>query len=246
MDRMLYVAMSGAKETALAQARNTHNLANASTTGFKASLDAFSSRHVSGPVHETRTYAVAEDMQVDMNPGSLQATGRDLDIAVQDRGWIAVQALDGGEAYTRAGDLQIDAFGQLTTGTGLAVLGDGGPVAIPPFETLEIGSDGTISIRPLGQEANTLARVDRIKLVNPDPAELVRGTDGLIRHVQGMEQPPDSGVNLINGMLESSNVNAVEAMVRMIDLARHFEMQVKMMKTAEDNDEASASLLRLS
>jgi len=246
MDRMLYVAMSGAKETALAQARNTHNLANASTTGFKASLDAFSSRHVTGPVHETRTFAVAEDMRVDLNPGSLQATGRDLDVAVQDRGWIAVQAPDGGEAYTRAGDLQVDAFGQLTTGTGLPVLGDGGPIAVPPFETLEIGSDGTISIRPLGQEASTLAAADRIKLVNPDPAELVRGTDGLIRHAQGLEQPPDAGVTLVSGMLESSNVNAVEAMVRMIDLARHFEMQVKMMKTAEDNDAASASLLRLS
>lgn len=246
MDRMLYVAMSGAAETALAQARNTHNLANVSTTGFKASLDAFSSRHVTGPVHETRTYAVTEDMRTDLNPGSLQATGRELDVAVQDRGWIAVQAPDGGEAYTRAGDLQVDAFGQLTTGTGLPVLGEGGPVAIPPFETLEIGSDGSISIRPLGQEASTLARVDRIKLVNPDPAELVRGLDGLIRHVQGLEQPPDAGVTLVNGMLESSNVNAVEAMVRMIDLARHFEMQVKMMKTAETNDEASARLLRMS
>lgn len=246
MDRMLYVAMSGAQETSLAQARNTHNLANASTTGFKASLDAFSSRHVSGPVHETRTYAVAEDMRVDLSPGPLQATGRDLDVAVQDRGWIAVQAPDGSEAYTRAGDLRVDSMGQLTTGTGLPVLGDGGPVAIPPFQTLEIGSDGTISIQPLGQEANTLARVDRIKLVNPDPAELVRGTDGLIRHAEGLEQPPDAAVNLVSGMLEASNVNTVDAMVRMIDLARHFEMQVKMMKTAEDNDAASAALLRMS
>jgi flagellar basal-body rod protein FlgF len=246
MDRMLYVAMSGAKETALAQARNTQNLANASTTGFKASLDAFASRHVTGPVHETRTYAVAEDMRVDLSPGPLQATGRDLDVAVQGEGWIAVQAPDGGEAFTRAGDLRVDSVGLLTTGTGLPVLGDGGPIAVPPFETLEIGSDGTISIRPLGQEANTLAQVDRIKLVNPDPTELVRGEDGLIRHAQGLEQPPDAGVNLVNGMLESSNVNTVEAMVRMIDLARHFEMQVKMMKTVEDNDAASASLLRLS
>ncbi|TVP82158.1 flagellar basal-body rod protein FlgF [Thioalkalivibrio sp.] len=246
MDRMLYVAMSGAKETALAQARNTHNLANASTTGFKASLDAFASRPVTGSGHDTRTYAVTEDMRVDLSPGPLQATGRDLDVALQGEGWIAVLAPDGGEAYTRAGDLQVDSVGLLTTGTGLPVLGDGGPIAVPPFQTLEIGSDGTISIRPLGQEANTLAQVDRIKLVNPDPAELVRGEDGLIRHVQRLEQPPDAGVNLVNGMLESSNVNTVEAMVRMIDLARHFEMQVKMMKTAEDNDAASASLLRLS
>lgn len=246
MDRMLFVAMSGAKETALAQARNTQNLANANTTGFKASLDAFASRPVSGPGYNTRTYAVTEDQRVDFSPGPLQATGRDLDVAVQGEGWIAVQAPDGTEAYTRAGDLRVDALGQLTTGTGLAVLGDGGPIAVPPAQSLEIGTDGSISIRPLGQDANALAIVDRIKLVNPDPADLVRGEDGLIRHFQSVEQPAEAQVTLVSGLLEASNVNTVEAMVKMIDLARHFEMQVKMMKTAEDNDAASASLLRLS
>ncbi len=246
MDRMLYVAMSGAKETALAQARNSQNLANASTTGFKASLDAFSSRPLSGPGHDTRTYAMTEDLRVDLSPGPLQATGRDLDVAVNGEGWIAVQGADGTEAYTRAGDLRVDSVGLLTTGTGLPVLGDGGPIAVPPFESLEIGTDGTISIRPLGQEANAMAQVDRIKLVNPDPAELVRGEDGLIRHALMEEQPADAQVTLVGGMLEASNVNTVEAMVKMIDLARHFEMQVKMMKTAEDNDAASASLLRMS
>ncbi len=246
MDRMLFVAMSGAKETALAQARNTQNLANANTTGFKASLDAFASRPVSGPGYNTRTYAVTEDQRVDFSPGPLQATGRDLDVALQGEGWIAVQAPDGTEAYTRAGDLRVDALGQLTTGTGLAVLGEGGPIAVPPAQSLEIGTDGSISIRPLGQDANALAIVDRIKLVNPDPADLVRGEDGLIRHFQSEEQPADAQVTLVSGMLEASNVNTVEAMVKMIDLARHFEMQVKMMKTAEDTDAASASLLRLS
>lgn len=246
MDRMLYVAMSGARETALAQARNTHNLANASTTGFKASLDAFESLPVAGPGQPTRTYAQTRDLPVDFTPGPLQATGRDLDVAVNGDGWIAVQAPDGTEAYTRAGDLRVDSVGLLTTGSGLQVLGDGGPIAIPPFETLEVGNDGTISIRPLGQDANALAFVDRIKLVNPDPAELVRGEDGLIRHTEDLAQPADAGVTLIGGMLESSNVNTVEAMVRMIDLARQFEMQVNLMKTAEDNDAASAGLLRVS
>jgi flagellar basal-body rod protein FlgF len=246
MDRMLYVAMSGAKETALAQARNTQNLANASTTGFKASLDAFASRHVEGPGHGTRTFAVTQDMRVDLSPGTLQATGRDLDVAVQGEGWLAVQAPDGTEAYTRAGDLKVDAVGRLTTGAGFPVLGGGGPIGIPPFETLEIGTDGTISIRPLGQDANALVTVDRIKLVNPNPDDLVLGEDGLIRHPEFVEQPPDGRVSVVRGFLEASNVNTVEAMVNMIELARQFEMQIKMMKTAEKTDEASASLLRLS
>jgi flagellar basal-body rod protein FlgF len=156
-----------------------------------------------------------------------------------------VQAPDGTEAYTRAGDLQIDAVGLLTTGTGLPVRGDGGPIAVPPFETLEIGSDGTISIRPLGQGGAVLAQVDRIKLVNPNTAELYLGEDGLIRHAEEAELPADAQVGLLRGMLESSNVSTVEAMVNMIDLARNFEMQIKMMRTAKDNDEAAASLLRM-
>ena len=245
MDRMLYVAMAGAKETALTQARNMHNLANANTIGFKSSLDAFTSRDVRGPVYDTRTYTLTQDLRVDFSPGPLQATGRDLDVAVQGPGWIAVQAPDGSEAYTRAGDLQIDAVGLLTTGTGLPVLGDGGPIAVPPFETLEIGSDGTISIRPLGQGGDVLAQVDRIKLVNPDTADLYLGEDGLIRHAEEAELPADAQVGLLRGMLESSNVSTVEAMVNMIDLSRHFEMQIKMMRTAKDNDEAAASLLRM-
>ncbi|OOG27130.1 flagellar biosynthesis protein FlgF [Thioalkalivibrio denitrificans] len=245
MDRFLYIAMSGAKETALSQARNTQNLANANTTGFKASLEAFTSREVRGPGHQTRTYAINQDMRADLSPGPQQATGRDLDVAVQGQGWIAVQAPDGTEAYTRAGDLRVDSVGLLTTGTGLPVLGDAGPIAVPPFETFEIGTDGTISIRPLGQEANVLAEVDRIKLVNPNTDDLVRGEDGLIRHRLGADQPPDANVTLMRGMLEASNVNTVEAMVNMIDLARHFEMQIKMMKAAEDNDAASAALLRM-
>ena len=245
MDRMLYIAMSGARETAVAQARNTNNLANANTTGFRASLDVFATRPMQGPVYPTRTYAITESMGLDFSHGAIQSTGRDLDFAIKGEGWIAVQAPDGGEAYTRAGDLHVDTFGLLRTGTGLQVLGDDGPIAIPPYESLEIGSDGSISIRPLGEEPNVIAVVDRIKLVLPDNADLYLGEDALVRHVSGEPLEPDAQVTLISGALESSNVNTVAAMVNMIELARHFEMQVKMMKTAEDNDSASATLLRM-
>lgn len=246
MDRMLYVAMSGARETALAQARNTNNLANANTTGFRASLDVFASRPMEGPVYPTRTYAVTEGMGLDFSHGAIQSTGRELDFAINGEGWIAVLAPDGGEAYTRAGDLHVDAFGLLTTGTGLQVLGDAGPIAVPPYQSLEIGNDGTISIRPLGEEANVVAIVDRIKLVLPENNDLYLGEDGLIRHASGAPLEPDAQVILLSGVLESSNVNTVFAMVDMIEYARHFEMQIKMMKTAEDNASASASLLRMS
>lgn len=245
MDKMLYIAMSGAKEIMHAQTVNTHNLANANTTGFRADLEAFSSLSVHGPGYASRSYAADESISVDFTPGALITTGRELDVAVRGEGWIAVQAPDGGEAYTRAGDLRIDGNGLLITGNGLPVLGNAGPIAVPPYEKLELGVDGTLTIQPLGQAPNALAVVDRIKLVNPQLTDLDKGADGLIRTRQGEPAPADAGVQLVSGALESSNVNSVEAMVNMIRLARQFEFQIKVMQTAEANDESTAHLMRM-
>jgi flagellar basal-body rod protein FlgF len=246
VDRFVYVAMTGAREAQLSQSVTSHNLANASTTGFRATLSASQHVGLSGPGHAAaRAYATTQGFGVDLTPGPLQTTGRDLDVALDGNGWIAVQAPDGGEAYTRAGDLQIDAFGMLTTRSGHPVLGDGGPIALPPFEALEIGIDGTVSIRPLGQEAAGLAVIERIRLVNPPPEQLRRGEDGLIRAADGALPPPAADVQLRSGMLEGSNVNVVSAMVEMIEHARNFELQIKLMNTAEQNDRASAQLMRL-
>lgn len=245
MDRMLYVAMSGAKQIELAQAANTHNLANANTTGFRADLEAFRALPVYGPGYPSRVYAMAERAGVDLAPGSIGTTGRELDIAVNGEGWIAVQARNGTEAYTRRGDLRIGANGLLETGDGHAVLGNGGPIAVPPAEKLEIAADGTISIRPLGQSAATLAVVDRIKLVKPDPQQLTKGADGLMRLKDGKTADADASMQVVAGALESSNVNAVEALVTMITLQRQYEMQVKIMRETRDNDAASAQTMRL-
>jgi flagellar basal-body rod protein FlgF len=242
---MLYLAMTGARETMLAQAVQTHNLANVNTTGFRADLESFISKPVQGPGYDSRVYAVDDSEGMDMSPGRAQQTGRPLDVAVDGDGWIAVQAPDGGEAYTRAGDLRVDSLGLLTTGTGLPVLGNGGPIAVPPFERIEIAVDGTISIQPVGGAPNTLAVVDRIKLVNPPRDTLVKGEDALIRTNDGNIAPPDAGVRVFSGMLEGSNVNGIDAMVRLIELSRQFELKVKMMKAAEENDRQAAQLMRI-
>jgi flagellar basal-body rod protein FlgF len=245
MDRLLYVAMTGAKETMRAQAVNTNNLANANTTGFHADLQAFRSLSVNGPGHPSRAYGVAEGTGIDFSPGSVVATGRDLDVAIDGEGWLAVQSPDGSEAYTRAGNLRLDSTGVLSTGAGHPVMGNGGPIALPPFDKLEIAPDGTISIRPLGQEPKSMAIVDRIKLVNPPAGDIFKDGDGLV-HLRGNESAAeDAGVHLLTGAIESSNVNAVEAMVNMIQLARQFETQVKVMQNAEENDRASAQLMRI-
>jgi len=244
MDKFLYVAMSGAKETLRAQTANSHNLANASTNGFRADLSAFQSRAVVGSGYASRVYAQNSTTGWDQSVGAQMFTGRDLDVAIQGDGFIAVQARDGKEAYTRAGDLIVDANGQLMTKTGLPVLGDGGPVSIPPNNSLAIAPDGSISIVPQGQGAETTATIGRIKTVNPGNAQLDRGEDGLFRMRDGSDAPADANVRLASGALEASNVNAAASMVNMIELARNFELQIKAIKTAEDNGAASSQLLR--
>jgi flagellar basal-body rod protein FlgF len=244
MDRLVYVAMSGARETLRAQAANNHNLANASTTGFRADLSAFQSQAVVGGGLPSRVYAIDSSLGFDATTGELQQTGRELDVAINGQGWIAVQGPDGREAYTRAGDLRVNVNGQLLTGAGHVVLGDGGPVAVPPHSSISVARDGSVSIVPLGQAISTVATVGRIKLVNPPSQTLDRGTDGLFRLRDGSDAPADAVVQLMSGAIESSNVNIAEAMTQMIELARRFELQVKAMRTAEEDAAVASKLLQ--
>ena len=245
MDRMLYLAMSGAKQTMQAQAISTHNLANVNTTGFKADLAAARSMPVFGEGHASRVYAMTERPGINFGHGSAQFTGNELDFAINGDGFIAVQSADGSEAYTRRGDLRINVNGLLENGAGQLILGNGGPIALPPSEKIEFGVDGIVSVRPIGQTANTLAEVDRIKLVNPQLSDLEKGEDGLFRMKEGESAPADAIVKIIPGSLEGSNVNAIAEMVNMINLQRQYEMQIKAMKAVEENDSAAAQTMRL-
>ncbi len=244
MDKMLFIAMNGAKQAMQAQTSISHNLANASTVGFKANLDAYTNWHVDGPGFNTRVYNQLEAQGSNLQAGNFATTDRELDVAIQGEGWIAVQGVDGSEAYTRAGDLRLDANGQLKTGAGHPVIGNSGPIVLPPAQKLEIGADGSISIIPIGQTAESMAIVDRIKLVMPEGSELQKGQDGLMRSRDGQPLPLDAGVGLSSGVLEHSNVNAVSELVELIQNARQFEANVKLMRTAQENDEVSARLLR--
>ncbi|BBP84291.1 MULTISPECIES: flagellar basal body rod protein FlgF [Pseudomonas] len=246
MDKMLYVSMSGASQNTLAQRAHANNLANISTTGFRRDYEQARSMPVFGDTFPARVYAMSERPGTDFTPGSMQETGRDLDIAIGGQGWIAVQSGNGSEAYVRTASLQVDALGQLRTGDGLPVIGNSGPIAIPPEQKVEIGADGTISIRSLGEAPNVMAQVDRIKLVNPDLKQLEKGTDGLMRLKSGQPAPVDGAVQVTSGFLEGSNVNAVEEMTAILSLSRQFELHVKMMRTAEDDASAMARVMQLS
>jgi flagellar basal-body rod protein FlgF len=245
MDRAAYVAMTGAKHVMLAQGLSGHNMANAGTPGFRADLYAFASSPVYGPGHPSRVNGVVQSSGWDASGGEMESTGRELDIAVQGTGFIAVQTADGSEAYTRAGDLRVTAEGLLTTGAGHRVLGSTAPIALPPYAQLTIGADGTISVVPLGQSENTVATVDRIKLVDPTAADLVKGPDGLLRTRDGKPLEASASVQVATGTLEASNVNAAESMVAMIELARTWDLNVKLIESSERNGAAAASLATL-
>lgn len=246
MDKALYIAMTGAKNNTLSQAVHANNLANVNTTGFRSDFAQARAMPIyHGDGLPTRAYSMAERPATDFEQGPMIETGRDLDIAIKGEGWLAVQAPDGSEAYTRAGSLHIDSVGMLRTGSGLPVLGNGGPIAIPEAEKVEIGIDGTITVRGAGQGPETLASVDRIKLVNPDSKDLEKKTNGLIYTRDGVAAAPDANVTLVSGFVEGSNVNAVEAMTDMLALNRQYEMQVKVMSSVEKNSEAASRLLRL-
>jgi len=245
MDKSLYIAMSGAKQTLLAQTANANNLANTQTTGFKSDLEQFRSMPIFGQGFPTRVYAMAERPGTDLSPGAMQQTGRDLDVAIDGDGWLAVQGADGKEAYTRAGDLRVTPEGLLQTGAGLQIMGQDGPISIPPAQKLEIGKDGTISIVPLGSNATNLAAIDRIKLVKPVMDNLEKLNDGLMHVKDGKPVEASADVSLVQGVLESSNVNAISAMVDMIELSKNFELQTKVMKSADENASASARLMQL-
>lgn len=242
---MLYIATAAAQQAMLAQAVNANNLANVSTTGFKADLLAFQALPLDDQGISGRVYSTVDESGVDLTPGPVTTTGQQLDVAVSGEGWLAVQSSDGTEAYTRSGSLRLTSSGTLINGSGRPVLGNGGPIAIPPAEKIEIGDDGTISIRPEGQTPSAMVVVDRIKLVNPDQSQLVKGEDGLMRLQDESIAAPDVGVRLLSGALEMSNVNAVDAMVNMIALSRQFEAEVKLMKLAEENDTSSTELMTI-
>lgn len=248
MDRALYIAMTGAKHNMLAQANRANNLANLNTTGFRADFEQSRSMGVYyGSGQPTRAYAMTESPRADFKSGPMIATGNDLDIAIQGNGFIAVQAPDGSEAYTRAGNMMVDATGMLRTANGLPVLGGGGgPINIPENEKVQIGNDGTISMVGLGQGPEAMVQVATIKLVNPDLQNLEKGDDGLFRQRDGLQAVASPNVVLRSGMLEGSNVNAIDEFTQIMSLARQYEMQVKVMKTADENTNASTQLLRMS
>ncbi len=246
MDKLLYIASSGANQDLVATSLRANNLANAQTNGFKAQLEQARSMPVYGEGLPTRVFAMTESPTNNYESGPMIQTGRDLDVAVQGDGWFAVQDAQGNEASSRDGNFQLGADGVLEDVHGNMVMGDTGPIFLPvPLDNLNIAADGTISIRPQGAPESVLEEVGRLKLVKPEYRDMERGNDGLFRMQDGSIAQADETVAIRTGMLEGSNVNAIDEMVNMLSLQRHYELQVKMMKKADTLDTRGNMLLRI-
>lgn len=246
MDRLIYTSMTGANHTLHQQATVAHNLANVSTNGYRSEKNAFRAVPVFGDSSPTRAFVVDSTISADFTPGPVQTTGRDLDVAIRGSGWITVQLDNGKEAYTRNGNLQVNPNGILLTQNGFKVKNsDGGTISFPPDTRITIGVDGTVSSVPIFPQPNTVAPVARIKLVDPPEDQLIKGTDGLFRLKDGSDAPVDARVRLADGALEDSNVNVVHEMVSMIALARQFDMQMKMLESAQNNARQASEIMAL-
>ncbi|WP_188053524.1 flagellar basal-body rod protein FlgF [Sphingosinithalassobacter sp. CS137] len=245
MDRLVYTALSGLRSQMAAQASIANNIANASTVGYRADRVSFDRMLVSGDGLASRQLATEQVLDADRRPGALVQTGRPLDVAVAGEAWIAVQAGDGSEAYTRRGDLQVAPSGVLETGDGFPVMGSGGPITVPPHQSIAIAADGSVSIVPPGGDPTQPQIIDRIKLASPEGSDTVKGLDNLLHVRGGGALPSDLDARVETGTLEQSNVNLTQALVDMIENQRAYEVQANLLKEAKSMDESTASLMRM-
>ncbi len=245
MDRLIYTAYSGMRGSLSAQSAIANNLANANTIGFRAERTAFEAQTLKGPTIEARAPSAMEVKDVDMTAGAVVQTGRSLDVAIDGKAMMAVQADDGSEGYTRRGDLMVSPSGLLQTGDGHLVLGNGGPISIPAAASISITPDGSVQVLAPGGDPKNPETVDRIKLVSPEGTQIAKAVDGLFRVVGDGVLPSDLDARVTTGALEQSNVNSAQMLVEMIENQRSFDMRTKMLTTAKDLDEGGAALMRI-
>ncbi len=246
MDKLIYTAMSGAHQSMLAQAIYANNLANVDTPGFRADYANATAAMLKGGQYHSRALVSSDAAGSVFSPGVVSATDRDLDVSINGDGWFSVLDSSGQEAYTRSGNWSVEDSGALKTQTGYQIMGSAGPIVLPAHQKIEFAVDGQISVRPLGANPNALVQVDRLKLVNDETGDLVKGADGLFRPKNNNTLSLDPNIRVTAGALEGSNVNAIESLLSIVNLSRQFEMQMKEITQAADLDEASNRLLRLS
>ena len=246
MDRLIYTAVSGMSASMARQRMIASNMANAQTIGFRAELMQAMPITITGDGLDVRALTDAQVRGASMKEGSITRTGRLLDIAMQGDVMLAVQAMDGSEAYTRRGDLSVTASGVLQNGDGLPVIGEGGPVTVPSGSLVSISPDGGVMVSDPALPDEPAQRVAQLKLASTSGTDIGKGLDGLFRVPGGGILPLDQDAELISGALEQSNVVPSQVLVEMVEAQRLFDIRTKVISTARELDEGSARLMRIS
>ena len=245
MDRMIWTAVSGMNASMARERMIASNMANAQTPGFRAEVMAATPTTLEGPSLEVRALTGAAVYGAAMDPGALVETGRALDVALTGDGLLSVQAADGTEAYTRRGDLSLSPAGVLTNGDGALVIGENGPISVPPGSNVSIGPDGAVLVRSASDPNAPPQQVERLKLAGWHGSRIAKGLDGLFRVQGDGVLPQDAEARLVSGALEQSNVQTSQVLVQMVEAQRLFDMRTKLVATAKELDEQGASLMRL-
>jgi flagellar basal-body rod protein FlgF len=245
MDRLIHTSLSALRGAMQRQTTTANNLANANTTGFRREISSARALWIQGQGFDARAQSSQEVLSADMRAGTIIETGRELDVAMQGDALLTVQPRDGGEAYTRRGDLQVSPSGVLTTGDGQIVMGEQGPITMPPADSMRIDQDGSIWIVPTGGDPNVPQQVDRLKLASPTGSQLLKGLDGLFRVPDGGVLPGDPQARVTPRSLEGSNVEVTQGLMDMIEASRAWETQLRLISTAREIDTSAADLMRL-
>lgn len=245
MDKMIHSSLSAMQGIMARQTAIANNMANAATTGFRAEVVNAKAKHLSSAQLDSRAIAYERVFAADLASAPVTATRRPLDIALDGDAMLSVQSRNGETAYTRRGDLSLNESGLVTTGAGDPVLGENGPLIIPPAEKISIAKDGGVWIVPQGGNDSEIQQVDRLALVSFTGSDIVKGNDNLFRVRGGGALPADADARLTSGALEGSNVNMTASLVDMIEASRAWETQVKLLSTAKELDSSGVSLMQL-
>lgn len=245
MDRLVYTAVSGMNASMMRERMTASNMANAQTIGFKAEVMQAQAVTLDGPQLDVRALNRSEVKGANMKEGAIIATGRPLDVAMTGNTMLAVQSVDGQEAYTRRGDLSVSNTGVVENGEGLPVLGETGPLMVPPGSTVSISQDGSVMVRDPSVPEQEPQKIDRLKLVSTAGSQLEKDLAGVFRVPGGGVLPVDDNAKVIPESVEQSNVNSSEVLVDMIESQRLFDLRTKLVSTAKELDEGSSKLMRL-
>ena len=250
MDRMIHLALNSLKVLRVDQRINAQNLANLQVPGFKKDIAVTRSSAFLTAMdqYNSRSFVTADDkLRFSDEEGFIARTNGKLDFAIRGPGYFFIQPENSDKpALSRRGDFTLLPNGDLVDGAGNKLLDNQlQPVNLPPASKIIIDDAGKIVIEPFGSPEGTRQEAGILGATRAEGVELIKDRDGQIRPVDGELPIADQQAVIVQGSLENSNADALDALLKNIEGQRTFELNVKFIKQAEQLDEAASRIMRL-